>query len=132
MIPNNKLELCNLLNADEMSALLLSDQEIEDHTVVTLPTHRMQISRPLEDGSSVLLLHVHVPVGLFQEGSPILQSNGEPKSSLEGAVVVPPQARCVVRIDRLSKEAVEQFEQKLELVAEEVASMKASPAPPPA
>jgi hypothetical protein len=129
MMPNDKLELCNLLNADEMSALLLNDQEIEDHTVVTLPTHRMQVSRPLEDGSSVLLLHIHVPAGLFQDGSRILQANGEPKSNLEGAVVVPPQARCVVRIDRLSTEAREQFDQKLEMVAQEVSEMNTS-APP--
>ena len=130
MTPNDKLELCNLLNADEMSALLLNDLEIEDHTVVTLPTHRMQVSRPLEDGSSVILIHVHIPAGLFQEGSRILQANGEPKSNLEGAIVVAPQARCVVRIDRLSSEAKDQFDQKLELVAQEMEAIKAPSAPP--
>jgi hypothetical protein len=114
------LELHHLLNADEISRLVDSNLEVQDHTVVTLPTARMQVSRPLDDGSVVLLLHVPIPNGLFTAGSSILQANGQLKSALDGAIVVPPMARCVVGSNRLSEEALGQFSEKLRMVAQQV------------
>ena len=119
MIELDTLELHHLLNADEITRLVDADLEVKEHTVVSLPTSRLQVSRPLDDGSVVLIMHVHVPNGLFEPGSSILQANGEPISSLDGAIVVPPVARCVVGSHRLSEEARGQFQDKLDIISKQ-------------
>lgn len=114
--------LAVLLAPQDAARLREAGADPADFTVLQFQAVGAEASQPLPDGSVVIKLHLVIPPGLIKPLSVFRAANGG-GNVYDGAIGAMPEARVLVRIDRLEPQAKEKLQQHVaELIGQPTAS----------